>query len=425
MCLQSFKRTMVMEAFRKRVDSLAKVDEEMEKGECSSFCMRNLDHKYRKLMKKGISPLDEMKNDFPNEFPRLSNKMIYEIDDFFSKNIEEGIKLLNEIVNSKTPSLNNLSGKFIVQYLVSCLPDSLSFLCMLIINAGFSFISLFISKNVDLNRIMDECQDISNLEYISMIIFIIGQYSNLIDISNYLLTCENLINYNINVVNKNVLMGLRNVQSRNNVIDFYNLINKKFDNFLDEDLFSIVLNIFANSIVDYENDNLIPHFEKVKNMFVSLLNSDNEDLIESVCDFAESVIFIDEWNVFLRGEPLPIFLDLIQFYSFKIKEHAIMVIVELLKSSNDEQILSLFSKNITEVISDFLEVSNSGSTFEILQAIFTVLKSFEQDSELYEKVLLEFSCFENVISNLTVDSNIVVSDMAKNIMNCFNECKLM
>lgn len=386
---------------------------------------RERDHRYRKMMRRGDSPVEEIRREFPRGFPQLGEKLIAEIDTLCGVNEEGAMELLREIVGSETPELGALSGRCAAGCLVARLPESLGLLCAVAENAGCEFAKSLMQQNVDFGCYVRADLETADNEHVAGLMAALGRYSSAADMESFMMTCERLLGCRSTVVRKKTLMGLKNALSRVNVERIHGLLDRCFADFMDVELMPLVLDIYGNGVVDYENDDEIPRFNGVMNIFVSLLTSDDEQVVESACDFAESVVFMEEWNRFLRGEPIPILLDIIRFYPFRIKEHAIMVIVELLKSSNDEQIISLFSSKITEVILDFLEVCNSSSTFEILQAIFTVIKAVEHDSELYEKIILEFSAFENIISNLTNDLNIFVSGIAKNIMACFDECKLM
>ncbi|EAY17589.1 hypothetical protein TVAG_454170 [Trichomonas vaginalis G3] len=200
---------------------------------------------------------------------------------------------------------------------------------------------------------------------------------------------RNFLNFladtNLPEVNYTLLKGIKNLAkiSHYNGLFLSHIIIGHFSLYCeDSKILKIALSSLSDSLsVDTQE---IPNFSEFWILALDILHSDDEEMISSICNFFESSIIEFSKTIYPNQDIVNRFLELSNSGNFQIKRRSLMILVELCKIGNIDEMKYIVDNGALEIFFEYIEEAKDDERTEILQTIYRILLDYDSmPDELY------------------------------------------
>ena len=199
-------------------------------------------------------------------------------------------------------------------------------------------------------------------------------------------------------------------------VKFSTILIERFGSFIENpDILEHAFSALSVSLV--LDTDTIPNFDDFWPLVIETLHSDNEKLVLKACDFFESAIIEFTSNCTPSEELISSFFELINEGSFKIREHAIMVIALFVKTTETkEQMELLINHGACSALLDFLEYMKGEELTQILEALNHIVLEVDP---LPDELVTEFD--EKIQENELETENEFDKDIIRSILSVLKQ----
>ena len=374
------------------------------------ICDQNHSHKYRKMLKEGKTPLNDIIDDFGSNLPLFDFKFFIDVEHFFVIHQTEGLKLIEFIIFNSPYNINGFYGKHSIPFFLANLPR-----CFQILSSVFMLASEN-NRNQVIEYFYQEdwlpllCKYSSNQEY-HVFISIIMKYVRDYEIN------ENQISLFFDLCN--MLIKSPNELALLNILEYFQ--NSLYTTYPNEITCMIILNI--SSLIKFESrcffilsntitEDTISFVQEIIPYFTNALKSNDEELILAASEFGVALVSYPQgYDLLSSSEGLNIIFFLAENSKYAIKKNMILIICEIIMQSNTEQRHFLISLNVLDILFAFIEIDQLEDISNILIAIEEIFDDADDsDQNLvidkiieYEQLLLNLSEYECKNVSVTAD----------------------
>lgn len=363
--------------------------DELESQNSDILCPLSLSNSYKQMMKNGISPLNEIKNKFDEDFPIFDNTFFHCLDHFVENYNNEGIELLEFLLYKNIKNAANFYGKHSINIILSNLPttfQALSYLLSVPLSLmasetfysidWISFLQPFI-ENEEFHLILSTI--LQSIEPLKIAKNILPQFFDM---------CEKLLNSPNKEVIVNILFGFQDRFFYNYKQEIATTLMRNFKNLINEDqddvnIIQFLLLSFSKILNDETVKIVINDDDLLFNFLADSLSSSNEKILFAASDLTSSLVsFPQALKFFSSNEIIDKIFELANESLFSVRKNMVLTLCDLIKQQSTEKNLDFLSKNILDLLIEFIETDQNDGTLEVVEGILYLIESIEETDQI-------------------------------------------
>jgi hypothetical protein len=370
------------------------------------ICGRRDSHETRKLFRKSGSIAEAFAAKFPESLPIFDSKFLRDLDGLAEIDFNAVMTILGFFIAGPPENFEHFVGTVTVPRLLKSLPEGLPALCSLLELCGSAFRQTFLAAD-GLDSIIP-CLPAYPLLVVRVLLTIApiaeDRAASIVECCSTLLAMGDP---EIATISFQVLSQLSPSELTAGVLV------TEFPLITNEVVLPAALSSMA-PVIDYVDIGVI--LAHLQTFFLT----GSDDVRGAICDFLELVVDRAFLTILEPGN-LGVIVDWANGdHPFAVKEHAILILSELVRSCDDDQLASILTFPVLSCLTAFLG-SNSDELHEVLQAIEFIIQVAPDVGSVADELM---ECAD-LIGQLASDANTLVSNIALHLQAFLASTMLM